>query len=69
MLVSTLLDPPTHLHHPTIMLAVDVGHRLGLGPERLAIRLQAVDITGEAPIINRVSRDCVGSVTLATHAS
>ena len=70
MLASTLLDPLIPFHHLITMLPVAGGHRQVQGVEQVATHPQAVvDITGEAPIINRVSRDCVDSVTLATHAS
>ncbi len=70
MPASTPLDPQTLLHRPVTTLPVAGGHRLAQGAELVATRLQAVVvIIGEAPIINRVSRDSVASVTLATHAS
>ena len=70
VLASTPLDPLIPLHHPITTLPAAGGHRQVQGAEQVATRPQVVvDITGEAPIINRVSRDCVDSVTLATHAS
>ena len=71
MLANIPLDHPTHLHHPTTTPVAPAAGGRRQGAEPAATRhLQAVvGITGEAPIINQVSQDCVGSVTLATHVS
>ena len=71
MLANIPLDHPTHLHHPTTPPVAPAagGRRQGAEPAATRHLRAVVGTTGEAPIINRVSRDCVDSVTLATHVS